>query len=75
MAEDSSAQIALGLAIRELREDRGLSQEALASEVGLHRTYLGSVERGERNVSLNNIARVAAALGISAASLLERARL
>jgi transcriptional regulator with XRE-family HTH domain len=47
-----------------------LSQEALAERTGLHRTYMGSVERGERNVSLDNIYRLAEALGVSAGSLL-----
>lgn len=69
------AQVAIGRAIRELREARGLSQEALALDVGLHRTYVGSVERGERNVSLLNLVRIAGALGESASALLARAGL
>jgi transcriptional regulator with XRE-family HTH domain len=56
--------------IRALRLERGLSQEALAELAGIHRTYLGSVERGERNVAIDNICRIAWALGASPALLL-----
>jgi transcriptional regulator with XRE-family HTH domain len=57
--------------IRRLRVDKGLSQEALADLCGLHRTYIGSVERGERNISIDNIERVSEALGVSTILLLE----
>jgi DNA-binding XRE family transcriptional regulator len=55
-----------------VREARGLSQEALAHDAGLHRTYVGSVERGERNISIDNIERLARALGVEAGDLLRR---
>ena len=57
--------------IRALRQDRGLSQERLAEMAGVHRTYLSSVERGERNVSLDNIHAIAAALNVPPADLFE----
>lgn len=67
----SSARNRLALNLRRLREGLGWSQEALADRASLHRTYVGSVERGERNISIDNIERLAHALGVSAASLLE----
>jgi transcriptional regulator with XRE-family HTH domain len=64
--------VALGGAIRELRAERGLSQEALADNAGMHRTYVGGIERGERNVAFMNILNLAGALGVSSAELLTR---
>lgn len=60
-----------GERIRTLRQNRGLSQERLAELAGVHRTYLSSLERGERNVSLDNIYAIAEALGVSPAELFE----
>lgn len=51
--------------IRELRMERGFSQEELAHRAGLHRTYIGAVERGERNITLLNAQRIAEALGVT----------
>lgn len=56
--------------VREERKRQGLSQEALAEKTGLHRTYVGSIERAERNVSIDNVERLAKALGVRAADLL-----
>jgi transcriptional regulator with XRE-family HTH domain len=58
--------------LRRLRLDRGMSQEALAERAGIHRTYLGSVERAERNVAIDNICRLAWALGVELADLLTK---
>ena len=56
--------------VRELRTAQGLSQEVLAQKAGLHRTYIGSVERGERNISLENILKIASALSVSISSIM-----
>lgn len=63
----------LGAAIRQVRLGRNLSQEALAAATGLHRTYVGSVERGERNPSFDNIVKIARALNIRASGLIAAA--
>lgn len=61
----------LGQKIREKRLSLNISQEELANLAGLHRTYIGSVERGERNISLQNIVAIAKALSTSASELLQ----
>ena len=53
-----------GKRVRELRQDKGLSQEELAFKSGVHRTYLGGIERGERNPSLRNILAISRGLNI-----------
>ena len=58
-----------GSRLRQLRTERGWSQEAFADLAKLHRTYIGAIERGEQNISLQNIERVATTLGISLAEL------
>jgi transcriptional regulator with XRE-family HTH domain len=58
-----------GRRVRELRERRGWSQEQLAAQCGLHRTYVGGIERGERNPALLNIGRIAEALGVEVRDL------
>ena len=67
----NSPQKMLGTKIREMRLQQGISQESLADLTGLHRTYIGSVERGERNISLNNIIEIAKALKTTPSMLLE----
>jgi transcriptional regulator with XRE-family HTH domain len=62
--EEQAPQAAFGCAMRKFREESGVSQEKLALVCGIHRTYIGSVERGERNISIQNMARIATALKI-----------
>jgi transcriptional regulator with XRE-family HTH domain len=57
--------------VRFFRIKNGVSQEDLAVQASLHRTYIGSIERGERNVSLENIIKIAYALGVSPEKLLK----
>ena len=59
--------------VRELRQGLGLSQDELAHEAGLHRTYIGAIERNERNITLRTLTRLAAALQCRPADLLEAA--
>lgn len=56
--------------VRKARRDRGFSQEVLAERSGLHRTYIGTVERGERNPALINLIRIADALEVDVSSLM-----
>jgi len=65
-----TARIILSLNIKRLREERKLSQEGLADLVGLHRTYIGSVERCERNISIDNIERIASVFDVPPSFLL-----
>ena len=62
----------LGRNIRSRRTARHLSQEQLAARSGLHRTYIGGVERGERNITVENLERIANALEVAPAELLAR---
>ena len=74
--QDAEGQLKrLGEAVRARRKARGLSQEALADAAGIDRSHMGKIERGERNVTLLNVLRIAAALHGSAADLLREAGL
>lgn len=66
-----SARALLAVNVLRLRNERGWSQEALAFEAGLHRTFVAHVERQARNISIDNIERIAAALGVHVADLLK----
>jgi transcriptional regulator with XRE-family HTH domain len=65
----SDARDVLARNLRLIRGRMGISQEALADMAGLHRTYVGSVERGQRNISIDNIEKLADALGVVVADL------
>ena len=73
MPSRSPAHAALGTAIRDLRAAKGLSQERLALEAQLDRTYVGGIERGERNPSFTNLLRLAEALEVRASEMLAAA--
>lgn len=57
--------------VRKIREDRGLSQEKLAAEAGLHRTYIGMIERCEKNVTVVCLQKIAIALNVKMSDLLD----
>ena len=65
----------LGETIRQIRKEIGLSQEGLANNSGLDRSYLGGIERGEHNITMINLIKVADSLGIKASELLNRSQL
>jgi transcriptional regulator with XRE-family HTH domain len=67
-------RVLFGKRVRELRLKRGLSQEELAELTGLHHNYVGSVERGERNISLVNIVKIARGLSVTPSTLIETIR-
>ena len=74
MKTKSSARRIFAENLRKARLAKGLSQEGLAELSGLHRTYVGSVERAERNVSIDNMERFSAAVGVSLPDLLKEGK-
>jgi transcriptional regulator with XRE-family HTH domain len=74
MKTKSSARRIFAENLRKARLAKGLSQEGLAELSGLHRTYVGSVERAERNVSIDNMERLSAAVGVSLPDLLKESK-
>jgi transcriptional regulator with XRE-family HTH domain len=67
---EGNLQRRLGQNLRNLRKAKGLSQEAFADTLRIHRTYMGGLERGERNVTLRTVERIAASLGVDPGELL-----
>ena len=67
---EGELQRAVGQNLRAYRERRGLSQEAFADLLGVHRTYMGGIERGERNLTLKTLERIAEQTGVSPLELL-----
>jgi transcriptional regulator with XRE-family HTH domain len=67
---DEDVKVLFGRRVRQLRKEKGVSQEAFAHEIQIDRSYFGSIERGERNVSLDNICLIAKGLGVAPAELL-----
>jgi transcriptional regulator with XRE-family HTH domain len=74
MKNKSSARRIFAENLRKARLAKGLSQEDLAELASLHRTYVGSVERAERNVSIDNMERMSAAVGVSLPLLLQESK-
>ena len=71
MAPDHPTRHLLARRLRELRFKRGWSQETLAAQAGLHRTYISGIERAERNIGLDNVEKLADAFELSVGELLE----
>lgn len=71
MKQDEEVLARFGKRLRHLRRAKGFSQEAFADACGLDRTYIGGIERGERNLALRNIAAIATALDLSISALME----
>lgn len=67
---EGQLQRILGRNVRRLRRERGLTQEQLAEDIGVHRTFQGAIERGERNITLQTLERLAGRLGVDSVSLL-----
>ena len=71
---EGDLQRTLGVNLRRIREERGFSQETFADLVGVHRTYLGGLERGERNLTLKSVERIAGWLDVPPLQLLAAER-
>ena len=70
VGDSNDVRVRFGRRVRQVRHDLGLSQEAFAARVGMHRTYIGGLERGERNVSLQAIEQLATGIDLTIAELM-----
>jgi len=73
--KDNAINVLFGLRLKQLRNAKGYSQEALGYESGLHRTYIGHVEKAEKNITLKNIDKLAATLGVDIKELFDFSQL
>ncbi|MDP1659204.1 MAG: helix-turn-helix transcriptional regulator [Methylotenera sp.] len=71
----NSALVSLGVVVRAERKAQGLSQETLADKADIDRSYMGGIERGEHNIAIINLVKVANALGLKASILLNKAEI
>jgi transcriptional regulator with XRE-family HTH domain len=68
---EGDLQRAVGRNLRAYRQAKGISQESFADELGVHRTYMGGIERGERNLTLKSLERIAERIGLDPLALLQ----
>ena len=71
MKLNSQLLVKFGEKVREIRQKKGFSQEVLALKAGVHRTYIGMIERGEKNITLENIEKISRALDVPLSKLFE----
>ncbi|MDD3170906.1 MAG: helix-turn-helix transcriptional regulator [Bacilli bacterium] len=69
--QEKSINVLFGLRVRQLRNSKGYSQEVLGYETGLHRTYIGHIERAEKNITLKNIEKIAKSLDVDIKDLFD----
>jgi transcriptional regulator with XRE-family HTH domain len=74
MSLEKEILIEFGNRVKEIRKGKGLSQEELAEKAGLHRTYIGMIERAEKNITLSNIAKISKALNVPIENLFNGTR-
>lgn len=72
---DNDINVLFGKRVRQLREKKGISQEQLGFDVGLHRTYIGQIERAEKNITLKNIEKIAKQLDVNVSELMDFSKL